>query len=135
MELCPKESNYTVFESGCPSPYQGWTLTLLLVYLLAFAPGLGPVPWAVNAEIYPVEIRGLAGGAAATSNWLTNFVVSQCFLTVGEAFGMSGVYLIYGACALIGCLLVWMYLPETRGLTFEEIQRMYKSKVAPRLPG
>lgn len=105
-----------------------------MLYLLSFAPGLGPVPWAVNAEIYPAEIRGLAGGAAATTNWLTNFLVSQCFLTVGEAVGISGVFLIYACCALVGFILVCIYLPETKGLTFEEIQRMYKSKVAPQLP-
>jgi len=133
-ELCPKASNFTVFESGCPNPYQGWTVTFLMLYLLAFAPGLGPVPWAINAEIYPAEIRGIAGGAAATSNWLTNFLVSQCFLTISEAIGISGVCLLYASFAFAGCTLVWLYLPETKGLTFEEIQRMFRSKVAPRLP-
>ncbi len=34
----------------------------LILYLAAFAPGLGPVPWAVNAEIYPLAVRGLATG-------------------------------------------------------------------------
>lgn len=29
----------------------------LLVYLAAFSPGLGPVPWAVNAEIYSPQAR------------------------------------------------------------------------------
>jgi hypothetical protein len=29
----------------------------LLLYLAAFAPGMGPVPWAVNAEIYPLQAR------------------------------------------------------------------------------
>ena len=105
-----------------------------MLYLLAFAPGLGPVPWAINAEIYPAEIRGLAGGTAATANWLANFLVSQCFLTIGEAIGVSGVFLVYGACALIGLGFVWSYLPETKGLTFEEIQKLYKSKIAPQFP-
>lgn len=41
----------------------------LMLYLAAFSPGLGPVPWAVNAEIYPLRLRGVMGGAAATANW------------------------------------------------------------------
>ena len=72
----------------------------------------------------------MAGGAAATANWLTNFVVSQCFLTISEAVGISGTFLIYTVFALCGFIAVWIYLPETKGLTFDEIQSMYKSRVA-----
>lgn len=149
-EFCPASGNFTVFNSGCPSPYQGWTLTFLMLYLMAFAPGMGPVPWAVNAEIYPAEIRGLAGGAAATANWITNFLVSQCFLTIAEAVGIAGVFIIYASkltknrmlnfeflslgCAFFGLVYFWMYLPETKGLTFEQIQKLYKSKVVPQQP-
>jgi Sugar (and other) transporter len=47
----------------------------MLAYLAAFSPGMGPVPWAVNAEIYPLQLRGLANGAATASNWLANAAV------------------------------------------------------------
>eukprot|EP00210_Caulerpa_lentillifera_P001632 g1570.t1 len=133
-EFCPASENFTVFNSGCPSPYQGWTLTFLMLYLIAFAPGMGPVPWAVNAEIYPGEIRGAAGGAAATANWITNFLVSQSFLTIAEAVGIAGVFVIYASCALFGLIYFSASLPETKGLTFEEIQKLYKSKVVPQQP-
>jgi len=52
-----------LYATGCPSPYGPLALCMLLVYLAAFSPGLGPVPWAVNSEIYPLEVRGLATGA------------------------------------------------------------------------
>ena len=47
----------------------------MLAYLAAFSPGMSPVPWAVNAEIYPQQLRGLANGAATASNWLANAAV------------------------------------------------------------
>ncbi len=43
--------------TGCPSPYTAPVIAGLLIYLAAFAPGVGPVPWAVNAELYPQEVR------------------------------------------------------------------------------
>ena len=43
--------------AGCPSPYTSWIIAGLLIYLAAFAPGVGPVPWAVNAELYPQQAR------------------------------------------------------------------------------
>lgn len=51
-----------LFLHGCPSGYSWLVLACLVGYLAAFSPGLGPVPWAVNAEIYPLEVRGLATG-------------------------------------------------------------------------
>ena len=46
-----------LYENGCPSRYTGAIIGGLLLYLAAFAPGMGPVPWAVNAEIYPLQAR------------------------------------------------------------------------------
>lgn len=42
-----------------------------------FALGMGPVPWAVNSEIYPTRVRGLANGLATTVNWASNLAVSM----------------------------------------------------------
>ncbi len=53
-------SSGVLYENGCPSRYTGAIILGLLLYLAAFAPGMGPVPWAVNAEIYPLQVR--AGG-------------------------------------------------------------------------
>ena len=46
-----------LYENGCPSRYTGAIILGLLLYLAAFAPGMGPVPWAVNAEMYPLQAR------------------------------------------------------------------------------
>ena len=54
---CPASSSQ--YASGCPSPYTGLILVALLLYLAAFSTGVSPVPWAVNAEIYPQEVTGV----------------------------------------------------------------------------
>ncbi len=51
---CP-EAAYS--DAGCPSPYTPAIIACVLLYLAAFSPGLGPVPWAVNSEIYPLQAR------------------------------------------------------------------------------
>ena len=73
------------YTDGCPSPYSTALLLIIMAYLLAFAAGMGPVPWAVNAEIYALQFRGAANGIAGTANWLTNGVVSQTFLLLVHA--------------------------------------------------
>lgn len=52
---CPAGS--AAYTSGCPSPYTSLILVALLLYLAASSIGISPVPWAVNAEIYPLEVN------------------------------------------------------------------------------
>ena len=56
------EAPAQLFRHGCPSRYTWAVLACLVAYLAAFSPGLGPVPWAVNAELYPLPVRGVAMG-------------------------------------------------------------------------
>ena len=51
---------------ACPNPYGWLALLALILYLVFFAPGMGPVPWTVNSEIYALPVRGVANGLAAT---------------------------------------------------------------------
>jgi MFS family permease len=54
----------------------------LMGYVASFAISLGPIFWLLIAEIYPLKIRGLAEGTAATFNWASNLIVSLTFLTL-----------------------------------------------------
>ena len=57
-QQCPRrgEQQLHPYTSGCPSHYNWLIIGTLMLYLAAFSPGMGPVPWAVNAEIYPVQV-------------------------------------------------------------------------------
>ena len=62
-----------------------------------------------------LQVRGVAGGAAATVNWLTNALVAQTFLTLTQWVGASGAFWLYAVIALIGLAWVYQALPETAG--------------------
>jgi len=123
-EQCGEGSGMELFTLGCPSKYSYLVLLGMLLYLAAFSPGLGPVPWTVNSEIYPMSVRGVCMGIAATSNWVANALVASTFLTLFRLVGGSGVFWLYGMVAVVGILWVGVVLPETRGLSLEEIQGM-----------
>lgn len=53
---CPVVPESFRYSAGCPSNFMPAILAGLLLYLAAFSPGLGPVPWAVNAEIFPSQV-------------------------------------------------------------------------------
>jgi len=58
------------FRISNPSGQLAWiTVVCLMGYVASFAISLGPIFWLLIAEIYPLKIRGVAEGTAATFNW------------------------------------------------------------------
>ncbi|KAJ8762053.1 hypothetical protein K2173_006655 [Erythroxylum novogranatense] len=114
----------TWYTKGCPSKY-GWPALIgLALYIIFFSPGMGTVPWIVNSEIYPLRFRGVCGGIAATANWISNLIVAQSFLSLTEAIGTSWTFMVFGVISIIGLIFVLIYVPETKGMPIEEIEKM-----------
>lgn len=128
--LCSDEHR-TYFKSGCPSSF-GWLAVVFLgAYIITYSPGMGTAPWIVNSEIYPLRYRGVGGGIAAVSNWTSNLIVSLTFLTLTEAVGSAGTFLLFAGFALLGLIAIYLLVPETKGLPFEEVEKMLETGFKP----
>ncbi|CDY65315.1 BnaC04g56490D [Brassica napus] len=130
--LCHSKGR-TYFKDGCPSKFGYLAIIFLGLYIIAYAPGMGTVPWIVNSEIYPLRYRGLAGGIAAVSNWSSNLVVSETFLTLTHEVGSSGMFLLFAVSSATGLVFIWMLVPETKGLQFEEVEKLLEDGIRPSL--
>ncbi|KAH8054782.1 hypothetical protein JL722_8730 [Aureococcus anophagefferens] len=97
-----------------------------MLYLFFFGAGLAPVPWAVNAEIYPLYARSGAMALACFLCWETNFLISVTYLTLSNALGVPLLFSIYGTITLAGAACVYVYLPETAGKPIEEVFAAFK---------
>lgn len=89
---------------------------------------MGTVPWIVNSEIYPLRFRGVCGGIAATANWISNLIVAQSFLSLTQAIGTSWTFLIFGGISVVALFFVLIYVPETKGLPIEEVEKMLEQR-------
>ncbi|KAH7670931.1 Sugar/inositol transporter protein [Dioscorea alata] len=119
-------SSFTT-QGSCGGTNLGWFAVLgLVLYIAFFSPGMGPVPWAVNSEIYPEAYRGVCGGMSATVNWLSNLIVAQTFLSVVALVGTAGTFLILAGIAIVAFAFVIFFVPETKGLSFEQVERLWK---------
>ena len=95
----------------------------LAVYTGSFAVGLGPVFWLVISEIYPEQIRGKSMSIATIANWAANFAVAVSFLTLLNAITNAGTFLLMGIVTLVALAYFWRKVPETQGLSLQEIER------------
>ncbi|WVZ20806.1 hypothetical protein V8G54_008128 [Vigna mungo] len=120
---CKKEERQW-YSRGCPSKYGWLALIGLALYIIFFSPGMGTVPWVVNSEIYPLRYRGICGGIASTSNWVSNLIVAQSFLSLTQAIGTSSTFMIFIFITLAAIIFVIIFVPETKGLPIEQVENM-----------
>ena len=122
-------SSSSFYGSSCPgvaNKRAGWLIfAAVCVYLLCFGPGMGAMPWCYNAEIYPTSIRGLGNAVATSCNWMCNFLVSFTFLQLVEAMNEWGAFLLYTSIGATFLIYFAKYMPETKGLTLEGVQRLF----------
>ncbi|RKP07164.1 hypothetical protein THASP1DRAFT_17465 [Thamnocephalis sphaerospora] len=96
-------------------------LAALLLYVAAYALGLGNVPWLIQSELFPLALRGRAGGLATSVNWVCNLAVAVSFLSLTHAITAAGTFWLYGGIVLVAWWFVWRCVPETAGRTLEEL--------------
>lgn len=108
------------------------TAISLMAYVASFAIGLGPVFWLLIAEIYPLNVRGRAMSVATVANWTANFLITLTFLTLAGALGRAGVFWLYALVGILAWFFVLRLVPETKGLTLEEIEEHFRAGRHPR---
>ncbi|XP_008289630.1 proton myo-inositol cotransporter isoform X2 [Stegastes partitus] len=109
----------------CPTSYSWIVLMGLILYLAFFAPGMGPMPWTVNSEIYPLWARSVGNACSAGVNWIFNVLVSLTFLHVAQFLTYYGAFFMYTGLVVLALLFVLGCLPETQGLQLEEIENLF----------
>jgi SP family xylose:H+ symportor-like MFS transporter len=108
-----------------------WVLVFILGYISCFALSVGPVTWVIISEIFPTRIRGRALSIATVFLWTANWVVSQTFPMLDEnqwltdRFHHGFSFWIYGSMCFILLVFMWRRVPETKGKSLEEIERLW----------
>ncbi|BBE16187.1 sugar-proton symporter [Aquipluma nitroreducens] len=99
-------------------------LVLVMVAIATYAMTLAPVTWVVLSEIFPNSVRGAAMALATTALWLACFALTYTFPILNKLLNASGTFWLYAFICLSGFLFILKKLPETKGKTLEEIEKM-----------
>jgi hypothetical protein len=96
--------------------------------MASFELGQGPVVWLLMSEMFPLAVRGVAMSYGSSANFLFNFLVMLTFpaLSSPHALGTGGVFFLYAGVCVVACILTFIFVPETRGKTLEQIEEIFK---------
>lgn len=89
--------------------------------IVGFSLGMGPIPWVIMSEILPINIKGLAGSVATLANWFFAWVVTMT-ANLLLSWSSGGTFTIYMVMSALTVVFVYLWVPETKGRTLEEIQ-------------
>ena len=103
----------------------GWMLLSFIIITPAFfAFGLGPTVWVVLSEIFPNKIRGAAMSVATFALWVGCYTLTLTFPIFVETLSAAVTFWIYAIVCIIGFLVIYKTLPETKGVSLEKLEKM-----------
>jgi len=105
-----------------PSLSGNMVVAFLSIYVALYSFTWAPLTWVVVGEIFPLAIRGSGTGMASSFNWIGSFLVGLLFPVMASAMSEYSVFAIFGAVCVLGVLFIRFGVPETRGLTLEQIE-------------
>lgn len=111
--------------SGPVSGLNWVSLTSVLVFVICFSLGVGPISWLIVSELVPTRARSIINGMATCIVWLLLFLATKEYGRMRRVMNDFGAFWFFGGCGLIGCAFVWFFVPETKGRTLEEIQELF----------
>lgn len=75
-------------------------------------------------ELFSNDIKGVAGSAAGAFNWSLAFLITSTFQTMNNTFGNGQTFWIFSAFCILGAVFVFFFVPETKGKSLQDIQRI-----------
>lgn len=104
----------------------------LVTYIICFAMSLGPIGWILVSEVFPLRIRGIAMSVCTVSNFAFNFFVVGSFPVLLHRIGGAWTFWIFGIVSILCIIFVYFFVPETKGISLEQIESNWRRGVNPR---
>jgi len=116
----------TVFYTG----QSGGPLLMIFIpmFIAFFAFSYGPVIWTLLSEIYPNAVRGRAMSIATLTLWVGTFIIGQTVPWMLDNLQPYGTFWLFAVMLIPAIWITWKLVPETKGLTLEEIERYWLSR-------
>ncbi len=106
----------------------GFLLAFFLLYVFSTAISISAVVFVILSEMYPNRVRGLAMSIAGMALWVGTYLIGQLTPWMLETLTPAGTFLTFALMCIPYLLIMWKLMPETTGMTLEEIEAYWKKK-------
>ncbi|KAK8736442.1 hypothetical protein OTU49_005008 [Cherax quadricarinatus] len=96
-----------------------------ILYVSAYSFGVGPITWVLVGELFPQAAREKAAALISVLNWFLAFIITKTYFRLESLTGIAGTCGVYSSVCVIGLILVYFLVPETKGRTLGEIEAYF----------
>ena len=100
-------------------------LSLVVSAIAIYSMSLAPIVWVILSEIFPNRVRGAAMALSTLGLWIACFILTYTFPLLNKSVGAAGTFWVYAGVCLLGFVFILKKLPETKGKSLEEIEKMF----------
>ena len=120
MAVCLGVASYIFFAfdlGGIP------LLISILFYIAFFGMSTGAVIWVLIAEVFPNSVRSKGQSLGSLTHWLFAALITFCYPVIAEngGIGLAFTFGFFSIMMLLQMLVAWLYFPETKGKSLEEL--------------
>ncbi|KZX21211.1 sugar porter family MFS transporter [Rathayibacter tanaceti] len=125
MAIAFSQSTISGDDVSLPGAWGPIALVSANAFVVFFGATWGPLVWVLLGEIFPNRIRAAALGLAASAQWIANFVITVTFPILSQDVSLTLAYGLYAAFAAMSFVFVFMFVPETKGRSLEEMDTLH----------
>lgn len=100
----------------------------LFAYIAFFAFSQGAVIWVFISEIFPNTVRASGQALGSFTHWFMAAIIAFAFPYITATLGGGTTFLIFAAMMVLQLLFVWKIMPETKGVSLEEIGKKVEAQ-------
>lgn len=108
------------FYLGKGSAFVPW---LLFLFIASHAIGQGACIWVFISEIFPNKVRSLGMSLGSSTHWVFAAFIGAFFPYFNEKLGGATIFAIFTGCMILQLLWVWKIMPETKGVSLEDLEK------------
>jgi SP family xylose:H+ symportor-like MFS transporter len=97
-------------------------LLITLCTIGCYALSLAPVTWVLISEVFPNRVRSVGVSISVSALWTASFLLTFTFPILIRTLGPARTFWTYGGICIAGLIFVYLYVPETKGQTLEQIE-------------
>jgi SP family arabinose:H+ symporter-like MFS transporter len=100
-----------------------------MLYIFFQAVSISAIVWVLLSEMYPTRVRGVAMSIASFALWVANFVIVLLTPWFFEIISPAGLFILFAVMCLPYMYIMWKLVPETAGMSLEDIERYWTKGV------
>lgn len=103
--------------------FSGYVVPIyMMMFIGFFAFSQGAVIWVFISEIFPNQVRAKGQTLGSSTHWIMAAIIAFSFPYFAETLGGAAVFTFFGSMMVLQLILVWRFMPETKGKSLEQIE-------------